>query len=324
MGSYGAGAGGVSPGPGTADAPGAAPNDWLATPGGRILRPMSSPDSNRRPQFSQIDAWGLTHVGKVRTENQDHFFLGSLARGVAVEETSLELSGTGMDFARRMASLAVVADGVGGSANGELAARTAVRSLVEALSRSYHEADNLESSDPEVFIRLLHDAALSCHESLLEKAGGKGKFATTLTMFLGQWPHAYLLQVGDSRCYIYMNGELRQITRDQTLAEELVQQGALTRTQADQSRWAHVLSSAMGGESATPAVTRIQRDWGAILLLCSDGLTKHVPDDRIRERLASLTSARETCELLLQDALDGGGTDNITIVIGRTVRHGDG
>ena len=161
------------------------------------------------------------------------------------------------------------------------------------------------------------------HDSLLEKAeqqGGQSRFATTLTLFLGLWPEAYLLQVGDSRCYHYHDGTLAQISRDQTLAQELVDSQVLTETAAMRSRWANVLFSAIGGEAATPVVTRLTRDWGSILLLCSDGLTKHVSDELIAERLANLTTARETAEQLLQDALDGGGTDNITIVIGRTVK----
>jgi protein phosphatase len=64
----------------------------------------------------------------------------------------------------------------------------------------------------------------------------------------------------------------------------------------------------------------MQQDWNNVGLLCSDGLTKHVSDERIRERLLSMTSARSACEGLLQDALDAGGTDNITVVVGRTVR----
>jgi protein phosphatase len=75
----------------------------------------------------------------------------------------------------------------------------------------------------------------------------------------------------------------------------------------------------MGGDTAAPVVTRMERDWGTVILLCSDGLTKHVPDERISERLAAMTSARQVSEQLLQDALDGGGTDNISIVVGRTV-----
>ena len=239
---------------------------------------MAQPMSDQaRPQFSDVDAWGMTHPGKVRPDNQDHFFLGSLARGVRVEQTSI----------------------TGGE--GEV----------------LHE-----SEDPEVFSRLLHDAALAVHESLLEKAereGGERRFATTLTLFLGLWPHAYLLQVGDSRCYVCQDGKLSQISRDQTLAQDLVDQGVLTQTRAEKSRWANVLSSAVGGSQAEPVVTRVVRDWGTVVLLCSDGLTKHVSDERIRERLTSMTSSRQVVEQLIQDALDEGGTDNITMIVGRTL-----
>ncbi|HSG08155.1 MAG TPA: protein phosphatase 2C domain-containing protein, partial [Longimicrobiales bacterium] len=175
---------------------------------------------------------------------------------------------------------------------------------------------------PEVFSRLLHDAAVACHDSLLKRAeqeGGERHFATTLTLFLGLWPHAYLLQVGDSRCYVFSDGELTQITRDQTYAQDLVDSGALTQTMAQHSHWANVLSSAIGGGEAAPVVTRVVRDWGAVVLLCSDGLTKHVPDERIKEVLASMTNARQAAEQLVQDALDDGGSDNITVIVGRTL-----
>jgi protein phosphatase len=225
----------------------------------------------------------------------------------------------------RLASLAVVADGVGGYAGGEEAARRAVDGLVSAVSAFFHEADFREAGDPEIFSRLLHDAALSVHESLLreakKKGGGRG-FATTLTLFLGLWPHAYLLQVGDSRCYVFRDGELTQISRDQTLAQDLVDQGIMTRTKAENSRWANILSSAMGGRQAEPVVTRVARDWGTVVLLCSDGLTKHVSDEQIQERLASMTSSQQVAEQLLQDALEDGGTDNITLIVGRTLPPG--
>ncbi len=221
----------------------------------------------------------------------------------------------------------MVADGVGSSGGGEQAARRAVEGLVSSVSRSFHEAVQREPEDPEVFSRMLHGAALSVHESLVEEAerddGGR-RFATTATLFLGLWPQAYLLQVGDSRCYVFREGELTQISRDQTIAQELVDSGALTRTVAERSRWAHILSSAMGGEQAVPVVTRVVRDWGTVVLLCSDGLTKHVSDERIRERLASMTGARQVVEQLTQDALDDGGTDNITLIVGRTLRPASG
>mgnify|MGYP002623837153 CR=1 FL=1 len=275
-----------------------------------------------RPQFSQIDAWGATHSGVLREHNEDHFFVGAIARGVTVDATSIADDDRSVLHAERLASLAMVADGVGGRAGGEEAARTAVRTLVSKVSEAFHEADYRESEDPEVFTRLLHEAALACHESLLHKAeqeGDERRFSTTLTLFLGLWPHAYLLQVGDSRCYILRGDELTQITRDQTVAQELIDSGALTQTVANKTRWAHVLSSSMGGEQAAPVVTRVTRDWGNVVLLGSDGLTKHVSDDQIRRRLSSLTDARSACEHLIQDALDDGGTDNIPVIVCRSV-----
>ena len=274
------------------------------------------------PQFSHIDVWGLTHTGAVRTANQDHFFAGSLSRGVTVDSTSLASESELRAPTERLASLAIVADGVGSTSGGEEAARVAVEALVREVSRSFHDAQSAEATDPEAFSRLLQGAALACHESLLQRAEQEAdtRFATTLTVFLGLWPHAYLLQVGDSRCYLFQEGELTQITRDQTWAQELVDQGALSQTKALSSKWANVLSSAIGGKEAAPVVTRIVRDWGAVVLLCSDGLTKHVSDDQISKRITAMTSARRLCEELVQDALDGGGSDNITVVVGRSLR----
>ena len=114
-----------------------------------------------------------------------------------------------------------------------------------------------------------------------------------------------------------MAGVLTQVSRDQTIAQDLIDQGVLAR--AHGSRWADVLSSAIGGSHARPVVTRIDQDRSYVHLLCSDGLTKHVSDERIAERLRSMTSSRQVCEDLLQDALDGGGTDNVTIIVGGAV-----
>lgn len=275
-----------------------------------------------RPQFSDIDEWGVTHRGKVRPDNQDHFFLGALARGALAKENSIGADRGELLHPQRLASLGVVADGVGGERGGEEAARRAVEGLVRSVSAFFHDAEIREEEDPDVFSRLLHEATLAVHGSLVEKAereGGKGHFATTLTLFLGLWPHAYLLQVGDSRCYLYRDRVLTQITRDQTVAQDLVDRGALTRTLAQESRWANVLYSAVGGRQAEPVVTRVVREWGTVVLLCSDGLTKHVSDERIEERLSTMTSSRQVVEQLLQDALDDGGTDNITMVVGRTL-----
>lgn len=278
-----------------------------------------------KPLDTEIDAFGLTHVGNVRKTNQDHFLLCSLHREIVVHGTSLPDLAELRLRGERLAMLAMVADGVGGGARGEEASRLAIRQVTQYVAgtmKCYYMADAAEES----FIASLQEAALESHMALLRQAESdpdQRGMATTLTLFLGVWPWIYVLQVGDSRYYILRDGELRQITRDQTMAEDLVEQGVLTRTGAFNTRWAHVLSSAIGGKQAAPVVTRVPSDDRNVHLMCSDGLTKHVADDRIRERLSTMTSAREACEGLLQDALDDGGTDNITIIVGRVVRYSD-
>jgi serine/threonine protein phosphatase PrpC len=276
----------------------------------------------RRPHDSELDFHGLTHPGRVREENQDHFLISSLRRQVVVHQTSLS-EADDQSSNERVALLAVVADGVGSSAMGGEASRQAVQGIltyVTASASCFYRADG--TSDTEL-TETLSKAALRVHADIArERAEGPPEargMATTLTLWLGVWPYAYLLQVGDSRCYIFRNDTLTQISHDQTMVQELVDAGVLTRTQALRSPMANVLSSAIGGEEAMPVVTRLEQGWDAVGLLCSDGLTKHVSDERIAERLRTMTSAKQVAEALLQDALDDGGTDNITIVVGRSV-----
>ncbi len=274
-----------------------------------------------KPRDDEIDVFGLTHQGLVRTENQDHFLIASIHKRVNVVKTSLSAQQRLPLADERLAILAMVADGVGGGEGGERASATALEVATQyfvASTDCYYRSNGSDTS----FIETLQDAALQCHQAVVDRAKAEGHgrtMATTLTLFMGVWPWYYLLQVGDSRYYVYRDGELRQATRDQTMAQDLIDEGVFTRAMADRSRYANVLSSAIGGQNALPVVTRLPADWGNVHLICSDGLTKHVPDTRIRERLASMTSAQQVCEQLLQDALDGGGTDNVTIVVGRAV-----
>jgi protein phosphatase len=278
----------------------------------------------RKPLDEEIDVYGLTHPGKVRAVNQDHFLLASLRKRMDVHLTSLPDANLELKD-DRLAFLAMVADGVGGADGGEVASRLALEQVTQYVGqsvRSYYAADAREGS----FIEVLEAAAVQTHAGVLQRAEEdpslKG-MATTLTVVIGVWPWAYVLQVGDSRYYVYRDGELLLITRDQTMAQELVDAGVLTRTDAFNSRLAHVLSSAIGGSQTAPVVTRMQSDWRNIHLLCSDGLTKHVSDEQIKQRLATMTSSKQVCEALLQDALDDGGSDNITIIVGRAVGKGE-
>lgn len=286
---------------------------------------MSASESHhddRRPDDSEIDVFGLTHQGKVRTSNQDHFLVATVRRRIDVLQTSLTDLGQMPADDQRLAFLAMIADGVGGLEGGERASSTALENAMHYVGTSMSCYERGEFSDAE-FIEQLQAAAMRSHEAVLAKASEESSgrsMATTLTLFLGVWPWYYLLQVGDSRYYQFRDNALRQITRDQTLAEDMVDQGVFTRAVAAQSRLSNVLSSAIGGETTTPIVTRLRADWKNVHLMCSDGLTKHVTDEQIAERLRTMTSARQVCEQLLEDALADGGTDNITIIVGRAMK----
>jgi serine/threonine protein phosphatase PrpC len=292
----------------------------------RMTAPTAAPavQTARKPTDDELDVFGLTHPGKVRKTNQDHFLIASLRKQMLVHLTSLPHSDQLPALSERLAFLAMVADGVGGSAAGETASRLAVEVISRYVSQSircYYAAQN---DHDDAFLGALEEAALQCHTDLLTTAEEQPELAgmaTTLTLWIGVWPRAYLLQVGDSRCYILRDQELIQLSRDQTMAQELVDAGVLARSEASRTRWAHTLSSSLGGRQSAPLVTRLDQQWGTVGLLCSDGLTGHVSDDRIRDRLRSMTSSRQVCQDLLQDALDGGGSDNITILVGRAVRR---
>jgi serine/threonine protein phosphatase PrpC len=290
---------------------------------------MTSPDTAertgvpRKPRDDEVDFYGMTHTGKTRAVNQDHFLICSLRKQVQVHHTSLpsahELQMTG----ERMAFLAVVADGVGGGTKGETAARLALETVTKYATLSMRCYHDLDTTDDQAFLDALQEAAWACHASVVAEAEAdpdRHGMATTLTLWLAVWPRAYLLQVGDSRFYTFRDNKLTMISRDQTMAQELIDQGVLTNSTAVNTKWAHVLSSSIGGQQTAPVVTRLDQDWNNISLLCSDGLTKHVSDERIAERLRGMTSAKQVCQDLVQDALNDGGTDNITLIVGRDVK----
>jgi protein phosphatase len=288
--------------------------------------PDLHPPPSRKPRDDEIDVYGLTHVGKVRKTNQDQFLLATIHKRVQVLATSLAADKHTALADERLAFIAMVADGVGGLEGGEEASATALSVAMKYVASStdvyYHSQSSAERLTAE-----LQAAALKAHEEVRAKAerSETGRMATTLTLFIGVWPTYYLLQVGDSRYYLYQRAtaereaSLTQVSRDQTIAQDLVDRGAMTRADAQGSRLANVLSSSIGGDESVPVVTKLESVWGIAHLLCSDGLTKHVSDERISEVLGSMTSAKQACETLLQDALDGGGSDNITVIIGQTV-----
>ncbi|HEU4698546.1 MAG TPA: protein phosphatase 2C domain-containing protein [Gemmatimonadales bacterium] len=272
-----------------------------------------------RPHDAELDLFGITHVGRVRTENQDHFMLCTVHPQVVVHGTSLPDVASLPLRGERLATYMLVADGVGSGAGGGEASRVALETIttyVASSLRSYHAAG--AGSDAE-FYEALKRAALEAHAAVRERRrpDSEGPTATTLTLAVAVFPWLYVTQVGDSRCYRYWDGELTQLTRDQTIAQGLVDQGILPADRLEKSPFRHVLASAIGGDEAMPVVTRMEIPRGCVVLLATDGLTKHVSNAEIERAIATMTSSEQLCRALLELALERGGTDNVTLIAAR-------
>jgi len=266
-----------------------------------------------------VDIFGMCHLGLVRKTNQDHFLVASLHKSMQLHQTTLPHGGLGSLVSGARGYVFLVADGVGSTPWGEQASGSALRAIADYV---IHGMDMDSSADPDHDHRVadrLRRSVEHGHQAIRDagEAEDKRGMATTLTMVTVHWPRAYVIHVGDSRAYHLRNGTLTQVTKDQTMAQAMVDAGALTRSAAEHSRLKHVLWSALGGKEALPEVITLDCEWEDVMLLCTDGLTKHVSDEEIRAELLSSASAEASCHALIDLALSRGGSDNVTVVIGR-------
>jgi PPM family protein phosphatase len=246
--------------------------------------------SIRTPRLASLSLSGtmLSHPGCVREANEDVVAFMFPAAG-----------NHGM--------LALVADGMGGHAAGEVASRIAADTVV-------HLSQELDGSPPEVLATCLAEAnRLICERSSVEAAcAGMG---TTCTVVAVRDDIAFLAHIGDSRAYLLRDGRLRQISEDHSLVAQLVRDGAITEEEAIRSPQRHVIVRALGLErSVTPSIWRrgLPLQAGDALVLCSDGLSDLVDDETIGRTVARLPPG-EACQELLDLAIAAGGTDNISV-----------
>jgi protein phosphatase len=265
--------------------------------------------------ISRIDAFGLSDTGRVRSANEDHFAIMTLRKSVELQATNLQETAILDRLRRPEVQILIVADGVGGAAGGKLASSLAVRSIVEYLAEAVGCVQDFDVDREQAFLDQLSAAVQRSHDRLKEMFRAQGGPATTLTMVTLVWPRAYVIHVGDSRGYYLRRGVLRQFTSDQTMGDYLVDIGAVTEHHAQSAGLYNVLSSAVGGE-LVPSVGVLDLVPGDVVLLCTDGLTKHVPDERITAML-STGGAESSCRSLIDAAIAGGGTDNVTVVVAK-------
>ena len=224
---------------------------------------------------------GLTHPGLVRPHNEDAFFIDA-AQGVAV-----------------------VADGMGGHENGEVASALALTTVQESMAEG----------------RTMADAMGCAHRAILSHPSGRGNrsMGTTAVGLHCRGQEAEVCWVGDSRAYLFHDGMLRALTADHSFVQDLVERKILTPEQARTDSRRNRLTAALGaGFSDLLTVDRqpVRLPFGSVVLLCSDGLMEHLSDDDIRAVLArGTTDLNGAAQRLVDAALAGGGKDNVTVVL---------
>ncbi len=242
---------------------------------------------------------GKTHVGKKRTNNEDNYY------STAIGEHGF---------------LFLVADGVGGRQCGEVASATIVE-VITALA----EPGKLEALEQESMCEMMLTMAVQkAHVTIAKKAQENPEMdgmSSTLTIAYANHESVWVAQVGDSRLYLHSNNTLQQLTRDQTIAEALLDAGRIAQEQVSQHPDRNTLQQSMGLEAVGQPLAAVvtQHPWkaGDVLLACSDGLTDMANDQLIEQILSANTHNKleETAGKLIDAALDGGGKDNITVVL---------
>ena len=241
-----------------------------------------------------VDVGGATDRGRVRSHNEDSFAV------LPVGDSCGEL-------------LLVVADGLGGASGGEVASRLAVEALTAAMTRPREG----RGSPAAALRRGFERAEAAVRAAARERAELEG-LGTTLTAAVVSWPHLWLAHAGDSRAYLSRGGRLHRLTRDHTMAERMREEGLLSPGEPV-ARLESMLWNAVGGgtEGLEIEQARERLEPGDGLLLCSDGLTRHLSDEELARRLARDLPAAELCDRLVRAANAAGGEDNVTVVLAR-------
>ena len=239
----------------------------------------------------KINAFGKTDVGLMRTINQDSIFVSTQPIG-------------------NIPNLFIVADGMGGHKAGDVASR-------EAIERFVKYACTTHMSDP---ANILDAGIISVNKDIFDMANSNRDYSGMGTTFVAASlveNHVYIANVGDSRLYL-IGRDIRQITRDHSLVEDMVRMGVLEREEARTHYKKNVITKAIGvadDKTSTPDIFEIEVENGDKLLLCSDGLTNMVEDYDIKKIVKDNDSIEDAVRELIRQANENGGKDNISAIL---------
>ncbi|HUQ01414.1 MAG TPA: PP2C family serine/threonine-protein phosphatase [Kofleriaceae bacterium] len=244
-----------------------------------------------------------TDVGRVRTTNEDGLAVNDLASGAQIDAQSGDKA---VDVQERGVLLAL-SDGMGGHQAGEIASALVLESLQAAMQQAARGPIHMQ----------LEEAVKRANQTVMEAAHADNRrgMGATLTAVFVRGGEAYIAEVGDSRAYLLRNGRLRQITRDQSLVQLMVDHGVMSPEEAKRSASKNVILQAMGlAPDVRVAIARLELRRNDRFLLCSDGVTNEVSDEELKETLTG-SPPRAACETMISLANERGGRDNSTVIV---------
>jgi PPM family protein phosphatase len=273
--------------------------------------------------LARVDIAALSHPGKVRPNNEDHYLVIRFGRFLDVLMTNLP-EGEAPARAEEAGYGLVVADGMGGAEGGEVASRLAISTLINLVLQIPDWILRLDLDDEQAQEAMRRsaqryqevDAKISQQAEREPQLSGMG---TTMTLAFSLGENLVVTHVGDSRAYLFRQGKLRQLTRDQTIVQALLDRGEITQEGAAAHPWRHILTQALGkpGSDLRIESRRLKLADGDCLLLCTDGLTEMVADTQIVKVLGPAEKAGDACRALIDLALERGGKDNVTVIVAR-------
>jgi protein phosphatase len=283
--------------------------------------PNHTPTETRIPPGEIIvRVYGRTDVGRTREHNEDAFVVADLTSWNPTLRPEVRTHASG-----ERGTLFMVADGMGGAAAGELASSMAVDVVLEELRERWCSPD-APPPEPAAFAAVLRSATESANQRIHEYATdhpenrGMGTTATIAGLLADT---LFVAQVGDSRAYLIRDGVARQITKDQSLMQKLIEAGEITAEEAEVSDRRNIILQALGPEPHIRTdLTRQQVRRGDTLILCSDGLSGQVRPEEIAHVANEVDDPVTICKRLIDMANATGGPDNITVIAARF--DGDG
>ncbi|HZF56722.1 MAG TPA: Stp1/IreP family PP2C-type Ser/Thr phosphatase [Polyangiaceae bacterium] len=258
----------------------------------------------------RLRLFGKTDVGQVREHNEDNFIVADLTKGTrnVIESDRTPVLG-------ERGALLGVCDGMGGAAAGEVASQLAVDIIFQKMTSG--EPPKNHDAFAARLVHSIEAAGLRIFSEAKMDRTRRG-MGTTSTIAALIDDHLFVGQVGDSRAYILRGERLVQITRDQSLVNQLIEAGQLTEEEAETFEHNNIILQALGtADTVQVDLTFVPLRSGDTLMLCSDGLSGMIRNDEIREVLRSTDEPVEACKLLTERANQAGGHDNITVVVAK-------